>query len=340
MIRSANSLASPKSKIHQLRSGFTLVELLVVMTIIAILIALLLPAVQAAREAARRAQCGNNLKQIATAALHHESKHGHLPTGGWGSCWVGDPDLGFRGGQPGGFLYNCLPYMEQGPLHDLGKGLGNGNPTNAKGQEALKMIQIPLALLVCPSRRHPAVYPIPAAHTVLANAEDTSVGWFRSDYAANAGSVVVAFSGPDTWSDALAGNGFSIMSLATGVSYQRSMVKIAHIRDGTSNTYLVGEKFIVPDHYLDGATAGDSGPALGAGDVDLQRWTFEGPMRDQPSPPPGSNSQQRFGSAHQAGFNVALCDGSVHLMSFSIDPGTHANLGNRQDGQQIPLDTF
>ena len=102
------------------KHGFTLVELLVVITIIGILIALLLPAVQTAREAARRMQCNNNLKQLALGCLNHESANRFLPTGGWGYAYAGDPDRGFDNRQPGGWLFNILPYIEQQSLHDLG----------------------------------------------------------------------------------------------------------------------------------------------------------------------------------------------------------------------------
>ncbi len=106
----------------RIRMGFTLVELLVVIAIIGILIALLLPAVQAAREAARRIECGNHLKQIGLGALNHHETHRHMPTGGWGWRWTGDPDKGFGKDQPGGWAFAILPFIEEQNLHDLGRG--------------------------------------------------------------------------------------------------------------------------------------------------------------------------------------------------------------------------
>lgn len=100
--------------INRLRHAFTLVELLVATTIVGILMGLLLPAVQAGREAARRAQCGNNIKQLSLAAIVHENVWRSFPTGGWSKQWLGHPDRGYDSNQPGGWIYNILPFLSSG----------------------------------------------------------------------------------------------------------------------------------------------------------------------------------------------------------------------------------
>ena len=119
-------------------AAFTLVELLVVITILGVLMSLLLPAVNTVRESMRRTQCKDNLAQIGSAALQHLAAQGHFPSSGWGYMWTGDPDRGFGARQPGGWLYNCLPYMGMDMIHDVGKGVkdlgpsGSTNPTQNK----------------------------------------------------------------------------------------------------------------------------------------------------------------------------------------------------------------
>ncbi|MGH7194637.1 MAG: type II secretion system protein, partial [Candidatus Saccharimonadales bacterium] len=93
-------------------AGFTVLELLVVISIIGMVVSLLLPAVQQAREAGRRVQCQNNLKQQALAVQGIESATGRYPTAGWGAWWVGDPDRATGVHQPGGWVYCTLPYLE------------------------------------------------------------------------------------------------------------------------------------------------------------------------------------------------------------------------------------
>src|SRR5829696_5080832 len=155
---------------RNLARGFTLVELLVVIAIIGILVALLLPAVQAAREAARRAQCMNHVKELALACVNHESTHKHFPSGGWGLLWVGDADKGSGEEQPGSWLYNILPYIEEQARHDMPKdGQANGAPQQKQKDGAFAMVIMAAPpVFHCPSRRPAMPYKVEGHHKDIA----------------------------------------------------------------------------------------------------------------------------------------------------------------------------
>jgi prepilin-type N-terminal cleavage/methylation domain-containing protein len=302
---------------RRIERGFTLIELLVVIAIIGILIGLLLPAVQAAREAARRTQCANHVKQLAAACLLHESDHGYFPTGGWGYRCLGLPDRGFGPKQPGGWIYNLLPYIEQQPLYDL-----YGAPVLSDGLRLL--VETPLALLNCPSRRACMTYPVgPAEWRPYWTSNLTQCA--RNDYAMNAGTAIIDAAGPSNI------NGPPPSPAVTnGLTGQAYVVRIAEITDGTSSTYLLGEKYMNPDHYADAQDLGDNENAYIGSDRDVLRHDFR-PMQDTP----GLDYSYSFGSAHGAAFHMAFCDGSVRGISYQIDLTIHTRLIDRADGHPI-----
>jgi len=316
------------------RRAFTLIELLMVIAIVGILLALLLPAVQFARESARRSQCANNLHQIAVGMIEHEELHGHFPTGGWGYAWVGMPDEGYDRQQPGGWIYGVLPFLEQDGLRALGK----GETGIEREQASARRLAIPLAVMNCPSRR--TASPLPTAvklpdptnlysHRQKPRETSTVTVVARSDYAANGGDLSSSFDdGPDSLEDGRNGNyDWPTNKIYNGICYLRSEVSLADVVDGTSNTYLVGEKYINQSCYLTGEDAGDDESMYSGYSVDNCRFGVNTPMADEA----GSSRLQRFGSAHTGGCQMAYCDGSVQHVAYTIDYKVHGSQANRRD---------
>ena len=317
-------------------------------------------------------QCRNNVKQLATGCLNHESVTKRLPTDGWGTYWTGDADLGTGQHQPAGWLYNVLPFIEQQVMHDMGA----GQPAALKDVANYQRYAIPLSVFYCPTRRRVAAYPwLPAGnqHPVINCSPHQPVVVGRSDYAINGGDTYTAPgimgnsrpgafwpSPSDPWYDgptSLADGGVNgspqqltaaretfaaVAQAATGVSYCGSLIALADITDGTSNTYLLGEKQLCPDNYVNGQDDGDNEGAMMGDNEDIARWTaYTGTIVTAPQylPPmqdtPGYVVLHIFGGGHAVGFNMALCDGSVRTINYSIDPETHRRLGNRKDGMAI-----
>ncbi|MGO9115341.1 MAG: DUF1559 domain-containing protein [Thermoguttaceae bacterium] len=311
--------------------GFTLVELLVVIAIIGMLVGLLLPAVNMAREAGRRSVCENNLHQLSTACSSHVGKLGFYPSGGWGSNWVGIPDYGTGLYQPGGWIYQLLPYMDQDSLHELGKG---GSLAVSSSASAVR-VATPIPILYCPTRRAGQAYPILPGNTGGTKAPQAG----RTDYAINGGSVLPSnlpanphFAGPPaTTTVSTAASYFQANGIPSttfnGIASIYSQVTEAMIPDNKETTYLMGEKYMSPENYFMGNDPGDLFSAMSGDDVSLIRWGNDNlnllPSMDRTaknSPPPQQIAPLIFGSSHGAGWHAAFCDGHVQMIAWGFWP--------------------
>jgi prepilin-type N-terminal cleavage/methylation domain-containing protein/prepilin-type processing-associated H-X9-DG protein len=303
-------------------AGFTLVELLVVITIIGILIALLLPAVQAAREAARRMQCTNNLKQLGLAVQNYHATHATLSLASLGNDVDSHPGWGAM----------ILPYIEQAALDD------NRRSSNGFFQASKGVPRVDAFL--CPSEA------VTDANIAMDNTAHAATVWFNSHYYASIGVWQKS-----TW-DTTRNNGF--------FPTHNAPHDFAAIRDGLSNTIAFGEVGMTEDSchgyhqwyagYIEGygrygssgaiystATAYSTATSGNTNGINGNHGKCVNPnnLSTGTNYPAGGPGLFYYGSLHPGGANFAMGDGSVSFFTDSTDSKVLWAMATRDGGEPI-----
>lgn len=290
-----------RSRSH--RVGFTLVELLVVIAIIGVMVSLLLPAVQSAREAARRMTCQNNFKQIGIAIHNYHSAHGVFPPGWLGETHSGSPYVDGTSGW--GWASMILPQLEQAALYET---LDFDRSVLSATNDVQRTE--PLAIYRCPSDTGPSVWEIndrdsDTPLTTLATAN--YVGCFGTLEIDECESTPV---GQRCESD--------------GIFFHNSRLRFRDIQDGTSTTFMVGERTsrLSMSTWVGNIANGEDSYAriLGVG--------------DHPPNYPGAHGED-FSSLHPGGAQFLYADGRVQFVAENINELLYRAQCTRAGGEVV-----
>jgi len=340
-------------------AGFTLVELLVVITIIGILVSMMLPAVNTAREAARQAQCKNNIHNIGIAIAGYESQYQCLPPG---QIWTQEPAPPQQSGKllerRGNMIHRLLPLLDNKPLYDCFDfnrididGYSKfQNPPSGTPQitwDQVRTTRIPV--LICPSDDYRGVQP--GTNIALCN------------YVSSAGPS--GGSGNGNWSTpCTCSANFAIGEIPTLQSRSKPLgpfreqrnnklydpvagtitgpVTSAMIRDGVSNTIFVGEaRSRCSNHIWGGWAVTRNGQGMMSTVYPINYPSCLEQTSD--CQPDGClarfnwKTELGFKSNHPGGANFLMGDNSVIFISESIDTSTYNRLGAASDGLPVKL---
>jgi prepilin-type N-terminal cleavage/methylation domain-containing protein/prepilin-type processing-associated H-X9-DG protein len=341
------------------RSGFTLVELLVVIVIIGILIALLLPAVQAAREAARRSQCGNNLKQLGIALHNYIDMHKRLPPNINHVVTYAQP---YESRDWASHLVQLLPFVEETAIYNQ---ISFTSPTRPSAQiiNGKALNQYVVSGYICPSDPKGG-YINGLATTNYAGSIGSQI--MQSGSGCNLATVVPSGAprydsdgdGEDWFNDtstcascngAGTGNARSDCPYPEQVSgvFCRSTwaAQLRQIPDGTSHTFAMGEVRGWCSEFLWRLGWADSEGLWFSTTAPLNFPTCPGENGVPNNPGTGGsgcqdtenawNANMGFKSSHSGGAFFVFCDGSVQFISDAIDHTIYEAFGDRRDGVTI-----
>jgi prepilin-type processing-associated H-X9-DG protein len=276
-----------------------------VIAIIAILIALLVPAVQKVRDAAARTQCQNNMKQIGLALHSYHDANKHLPAAG------GLNASGAASSVNLGYTYYILPYLEQDAVYQM----MDGNQSGTAGAN------VNVVAFDLPAYKCPGAVQFESNSSTEVNASGARAKTIH--YVANMGPYDPANTSAYTSLTSSQG-----AQATQGVIYFRSQTTLVQIKDGTSNTLMVGEQsWNQPDWRAWTRGCDSAGTCVSARNITS---SFK-------SRPYGSGDWNwvSLGSQHAGGANMLLCDGSVRFVNNNVPLNVLWNIASR-NGDDLP----